>query len=144
MGIPGFADGGLAPANKPALVGEKGPEIIVPAQPQMVIPNDPFKDAAAAITSPAGTTADPFAATEAVMGSAAQVMQSEAAERQASAMAQASDGGAIKFETYSVGGMDVVTKAEAMEIGRQAAKTARARVFGELKNSPSRRGGIGL
>ena len=142
LGIPGFADGGMAPANKPALVGEKGPEIIVPAQPQMVIPNDPFKDAAAAISSPAGTTPDPFAATEAVMGSAAQVMQAEAAQRQASAMAQGDS--SMTIQTQVINSVEYATVDQVQAASQAAAKNARARVFGELKNNPSRRGGIGL
>ena len=142
LGIPGFADGGLAPANKPAMVGERGPEIIVPATPGLVIPNDPFKDAAAAISSPAGTTADPFAATEAVMGSAAQVMQAEAAERQASAMAQSDSN--MTIQTQVINSVEYATVEQVQAASTAAAKNARARVFGELKNSPSRRGGIGL
>jgi hypothetical protein len=35
----GFANGGMAKANQPAIVGEKGPELIVPKQNMQVIPN---------------------------------------------------------------------------------------------------------
>jgi hypothetical protein len=31
MGIPGYAQGGLAAGGKPAIVGENGPELIVPS-----------------------------------------------------------------------------------------------------------------
>jgi len=35
----GFANGGMAKANQPAIVGERGPELIVPKQNMQVIPN---------------------------------------------------------------------------------------------------------
>ena len=141
-GIPGFADGGVAGAGQTALVGEKGPEIIVPLKPSLIVPNDPFGEAAAAITSPAGTTPDPFAATESVMGSAAQVMQAEAAQRQASAMAQSDS--TMTIQTQVINSVEYATVDQVQAASAAAAKTARARVFGELKNNPSRRGGIGL
>lgn len=37
--IPGFADGGTAAAGQPAIVGERGPELIVPKRTSTVIPN---------------------------------------------------------------------------------------------------------
>jgi TP901 family phage tail tape measure protein len=37
--IPGFADGGIAPGGKAAIVGERGPELIVPRRTSTVIPN---------------------------------------------------------------------------------------------------------
>lgn len=36
----GFAEGGRPPVGRPALVGEKGPELFVPDRPGTVIPND--------------------------------------------------------------------------------------------------------
>ncbi len=38
-GIKGFADGGVPEVGKPAIVGERGPEMIVPLSPVAVIPN---------------------------------------------------------------------------------------------------------
>lgn len=38
LGIPGFASGGFPEVNKPALVGEEGPEIILPTTAMQVIP----------------------------------------------------------------------------------------------------------
>ena len=38
--ILGFAEGGIAKANKPAIVGERGAELIVPRQDMQVIPNN--------------------------------------------------------------------------------------------------------
>jgi hypothetical protein len=38
--LPGFANGGNFPAYQPMIVGERGPEIIVPQAPGTVIPNN--------------------------------------------------------------------------------------------------------
>jgi phage-related minor tail protein len=38
--LPGFADGGITPANQPFIVGERGPEIMMMGQSGRVIPND--------------------------------------------------------------------------------------------------------
>jgi len=38
----------------------------------------------------------------------------------------------------------VVTREEAMKIGKDAAKAAKASVFSDLKNKPRARAGIGL
>ena len=76
------------------------------------------------------------------MGSAAQVMQAEAAERQASAMAQSDSN--MTIQTQVINSVEYATVEQVQAASTAAAKNARARVFGELKNSPSRRGGIGL
>ena len=38
--LDGFAAGGIAPAGKLSLVGEEGPELIIPNSPSLVLPND--------------------------------------------------------------------------------------------------------
>ena len=43
-GLTGFAEGGDPPINKPALVGEEGPEVFVPKTSGTIIPNDILKD----------------------------------------------------------------------------------------------------
>jgi len=40
IGIPGFANGGRPPVGKPAIVGEKGPELFVPDRAGTIIPNN--------------------------------------------------------------------------------------------------------
>ena len=40
FGFPGFASGGIPPVGKPAIVGEKGPELFVPRQAGRIIPNN--------------------------------------------------------------------------------------------------------
>jgi hypothetical protein len=38
--LPGFANGGQPPVNKPSIVGERGPEIFVPRSAGTIIPNN--------------------------------------------------------------------------------------------------------
>lgn len=40
FGVPGAASGGTFPAGEPLIVGEEGPELIVPSQRATVVPND--------------------------------------------------------------------------------------------------------
>ena len=42
--LTGFAEGGDPPINKPALVGEVGPEVFIPKTSGTIIPNDVLKD----------------------------------------------------------------------------------------------------
>lgn len=44
FGIPGLAEGGPAKANKPYIVGEKGPELFVPRTAGTVVPNNKLTD----------------------------------------------------------------------------------------------------
>jgi len=39
LGVPGFADGGFAPAGKPFVVGENGPELLSFGRPAYITPN---------------------------------------------------------------------------------------------------------
>jgi phage-related minor tail protein len=52
-GILGFADGGTYPANEPFIVGERGPEVVVPnGASGTVIPNDKIGDGGKTINAP--------------------------------------------------------------------------------------------
>ena len=54
IGIPGFADGGIAPAGTPSLVGERGPELITPLTPVAV---SPFTENGASLADQVGNAA---------------------------------------------------------------------------------------
>ena len=56
--LPFFADGGRPEVGKPAIVGEKGPEIFIPDSAGTVISNDEaFNDARSALVSTSGRPA---------------------------------------------------------------------------------------
>ena len=50
FGVKGFASGGFPEVNKPAIVGEKGPEIIVPTTQMKVIPNNKLQSSSANVS----------------------------------------------------------------------------------------------
>lgn len=52
--------------------------------------------------------------------------------------------GRIQFETISIGGMDVVSREEAIQIGQQSADQARAKIFSDMKNRPAIRRQMGI
>jgi hypothetical protein len=51
---PGYADGGTPPVGVPSLVGERGPELFVPKEPGVVIPNEVLRAAAKKMPVPMG------------------------------------------------------------------------------------------
>jgi hypothetical protein len=57
--IPGRASGGPISANQPYVVGEEGPEIIVPGQSGTVIPNNQLGGAGSTVINVTVTSADP-------------------------------------------------------------------------------------
>ena len=142
LGLPGFADGGVASPGSPALVGEKGPEIITPLSPTLVTPFDATREAVA--DSAQGIAAqDAFSENAAMLGAAASTMtNNSAAAKQEAAMASSNQ--TLNIETTVINSVEYATVAQVQAASAAAAKTARARVFGDLKNSPSRRGGLGL
>ena len=58
---PMFADGGTPPVGTPSIVGEKGPELIVPTEPMTIIPNHVLRAAAAKRDAKKQQPADAFA-----------------------------------------------------------------------------------
>ncbi len=55
-----FAHGGVAPAGRPALVGERGPEVFIPGRASRVIPNDEIRFGPGAGTGGSGGSGATF------------------------------------------------------------------------------------
>lgn len=51
-----FADGGVAPAGKVSVVGERGPELIMPASRSRVLPNESLSSLGSSTNKPGGVT----------------------------------------------------------------------------------------
>jgi len=69
MGIPMFANGGIATAGQPAIVGERGPELIVPNKDSRIFSNSESKrimknDASSGVSMPMGSKADTLEVTK--------------------------------------------------------------------------------
>jgi hypothetical protein len=129
MPFTGFADGGRPSTGQVSIVGERGPELFVPDTAGTVVPNNAFNAARQSMTSSRSVQAS-TAATE--------------REQEQLEVMQNSSALDVRFETYSIGGMDVVTRDEAMKISEQSAKRARAQVFADMRNRPSTRAKLGI
>ncbi len=155
------AGGGPVNEGLPYIVGEKGPELFVPGKSGTVVNNDDFADAAAALSGGSSTSeksgetlelaaAQAFADSNSAMATASSNRSANsAAVTQAAAMQTAESyftagKSTVTFDTYRVGEMDVVTREDAIKIGKQSARQAEANVYKGLKNMPAIRGRTGV
>jgi len=129
FGIPGFSAGGRPEVNAPSIVGENGPELFVPDTNGTIQGSNAFDAARQAMTT-----------SSSVQSSTAALDR----EQEQIEMMQNPSPLDVRFETYSIGGMDVVTREEAMKISEQSAKKARAQVFADMRNKPSTRAQLGI
>ena len=144
LGLTRRASGGPVTGGTPYIVGEKGPELMIPSSSGRIIPNDDFDAARAAMGGSSGggssSVDGAFGATsDSVTATRERLIQNE---MQATAAKYTSD--PITFETIQIGSMDVVTREEAEAIGQASAQQARAQVFGDLRNKPAARRQVGL
>ncbi len=155
------AGGGPVNEGLPYIVGEKGPELFVPGKSGTVVNNDDFADAAAALSGGSSTSeksgealelaaAQAFVDSNSAMATASSNRSANsAAVTQAAAMQTAESyftagKSTVTFDTYRVGEMDVVTREDAIKIGKQSARQAEANVYKGLKNMPAIRGRTGV
>ena len=154
--LPFFADGGRPEVGKPAIVGEKGPELFIPDTAGTVVPNDEaFNDARNALIDtparPANEEAEAFAVAAGALARNSQVINNRQTTTQqetsfnnfTEAMMRPGQS-TVRFETVNVGDMPMVTREEALRIGAESAKAAEANVFSALRNKPSVRRSIGM
>lgn len=127
--MPTFAAGGRPEVGRASIVGENGPELFIPDTAGRVDGSEAFNAARQAMTT-----------SSAVQSSTAALDR----EQEQIEMMQNPSSLDVRFETYSIGGMDVVTRDEAMKISEQSAKKARAQVFADMRNKPATRKQLGL
>ena len=168
----GKAKGGPINANSPYLVGEEGPELIVPSSGGTVIPNDYFSAAASALSGAGTGDADDdalglasgpgysgasgaaaFAAARGAMaGSAAQQQQRVASDALTASnpfVNGTSENPKITYESQIINSVEYVSVAQAQAMSDQAAKRGaqmgEARTMGSLRNKPAsrKRAGVG-
>ena len=142
----GRAAGGPVNADTPYIVGEQGAELFIPGKSGTVMNNDDFADAAAAMSGSAQAFSE---SGEAMMMASATRSSNSAIKAEQAAAAKAdeyfqSGKSTVKFDTFRVGQMDVVTREDAMKIGMQAAKQAEANVYKGLRNKPALRSRNGI
>ena len=152
------AAGGNADANRPLLIGERGPEIFVPDTGGQIVPNHrsqayaamsrPVDDGAFPVTQKGGTNiepSDPFAANKKILDSIASVSQKRNADKSLSAIGGSAE---IKYSRVNSGDLPFITEDDALRIAKQAemngAKMGQQRTLAALRNNPSTRRGIGI
>ena len=172
--IPGYANGGRPQIGQVSLVGERGPELFVPDTPGTVLSNDESFAAARSALSGGGSGSDADDEAAAALGIAGgdSVASSKAARAAAFELARVAMVGStqtrsaataeakqeqqmqelmsqpseslVKFETFRVGALDVVSREEAIKIGQQSAQQARAMTLSDLRNKPATRKRAGV
>jgi muramidase (phage lysozyme) len=153
------AAGGHADANRPLLIGERGPEIFVPDTGGQIVPNHRAQayaamsrsvdDSAFPKTQKGGTNLrqqeDPFAANKEVLNSIAAASQKRSTEKSIASIGGTSE---IKYSRVNSGDLPFITEDDALRIAKQAemngAKMGQQRTLAALRNNPSTRRGIGI
>ena len=153
------AAGGNADANRPLLIGERGPEIFVPDTGGQIVPNHRSKayaamsrsidDSAFPKTQKGGTSLrqqeDPFSANQKILDSIAAVSQKRNTEKSLANVGGTSE---IKYSRVSSGDLPFITEDDALRIAKQAelngAKMGQQRTLAALRNNPSTRRGVGI
>jgi hypothetical protein len=150
--ISGFANGGRPPVGRASLVGERGPELFVPAQAGQIVPTEVLAAAAAtrqALRVPFANGAQPTATQEGggvpfQQGPAALSVPFQAAGANESTALSAAANSLIRFETVVINGMEFVTRQEAEKIGQVAASRGAELAQKRLRNNPTARRAVGL
>ena len=152
--IPGFADGGRPTPGKLSIVGEEGPELFLPDTSGTVIPNDAFAAARGAMGGSRGgsTSEDGGLNSDSVIRSFSEnsnsitmtnsYMRERSMERES--MAVMGGGGSMVIEAQVINNVEYASVEQVQAASAAAAKQARAQVFSDMKNKPSRRAMVGL
>ena len=154
--IPGYAEGGRPAVSRPAIVGERGPELFVPDSAGTVISNDDIFAATRSALSGGGVgaadnsegNADAFAAAAAAMNTTRESREStkmmKYAESEKVALANPAPIN-IKYDSRVINSETFVTEAQFQQGLKQSANQARAMTISDLRNKPAsrKRAGVG-
>lgn len=157
-GLPGFAEGGRPEVGKPAIVGERGPELFIPDSAGTVVPNDEaFNDARSALVDvgsrPATAEEDTeaFAVAAGALARNSEIINNRSEKQTQSVfnetmMNAASSGTQVNYSgpRLTFNEADYVPAAAVPEIVTSAVKQSTAKVFADMKNRPSVRRSIGM
>jgi hypothetical protein len=141
--IPGFAEGGRPPLNKVSLIGEEGPELFVPDSAGTVISNaDAFGAARGAMGGRSIQSSDAFDENSDSISTTNNFMRERSMERNTETTV--GGGGTMVIETQVINNVEYATLEQVRVASDASAKKARAQVFSDMKNKPSRRAAVGL
>ena len=146
QGLPGYrAEGGPISAGSPYIVGEEGPELVVPQSSGTVIPNDAFSAATAALSRGGGGAGIGPADDEAFSVASTAVQEKMSIMRQGQEQAinnpQPID---VRYQATVINNQTYVT-AEQFQAGMsKTANQARAQTLKDLRNKPAARSRAGV
>lgn len=152
-GMSGFrALGGPVASNQAYLVGERGPELMIPTAPGTIIPNDKTQallQARGALggssSSDGGSPAAAFQASrEAVAAVSTMARQQQTAQALSVAMAAPARPLDVRFESRVINGVEYVTAEQFQQGMRDAAERGRAMTLKDMRNSVRTRKQLGM
>ena len=138
-----FAEGGYPPATKPSIVGEKGPELFIPGQRGMVVPNDIFEATRQALAGGSGGSDKAFADNSNALAVADSYTRERIYERDRQTMVTGA-GGSTTIQTQVINSVEYATVDQVQKASEQSAKRARAQVFADMRNKPATRSSLGM
>ena len=138
----GLADGGSVNPDGIHLVGERGPELFVPGQAGMVVPNDIFEATRQALASGGGTT-QAFEENSEALATSNSYIRERVLERDRQMMLTGA-GGSTTVQTQIINSVEYATIDQVQQVADLSAKKARAQVFADMRNKPSTRASLGM
>jgi hypothetical protein len=145
---PGFAAGGTPPVGVPSLIGEQGPELFIPGQTGLVVPNDIFSATRKAIGEGSDSGDQSGAAFAENQQAIAQnnVVNRERAIQQDfnSAMQAGYEPIDVRVDAFDPSAAGLVTVGQLEQSNKMAVAQAQAKIMQKFKNNPGVRAGAGL
>lgn len=144
---PGFAAGGTPPVGVPSLVGEAGPELFIPGQTGLVVPNDIFTATRKAIKSGGGSDPDgtAFAENQQAIAYGNAINRERTIQQDFnSAMEAGYEPINVKVEAFDPSAAGLVTLGQLEQSNKMAVAQAQAKIMQKFKQNPGVRAGAGL
>ena len=142
IGVDALATGGTATGGAPYIVGEKGPELFIPGVTGTVTNNDQFEAARNAMGGSSSGADDAFADNTSSISTTNSYMRERAFET--NNQTTVGGAGSMVIETQVINNVEYASVEQVRVASEAAAKQARAQVFSDMKNKPSRRAMVGL
>ena len=136
--------GGRTMANMPYVVGESGPELFVPGKTGTIVPTDVFEATRNAIqgNAPQGGDSDAFEQNSVALGNSASITKENSLVREMGM--RENEPIDVRYESTVINNVSYVSEEQFQKGLKSAVAQSKSAVFGDLKNKPSARAGIGL
>lgn len=146
IGVAGFrANGGPVNSGSTYMVGERGPELFVPGQSGMIVPNDMFEATRSAISGGGGGGAAAFDENREALNSVTTLNRERQVERLLTSGASSTE---IRYSRVGSGDLPFVTEENMLQATRiaaqEGARLGQARTLAALKNNPGTRRTVGI